>query len=243
MHLSHFVSDDLVGNTPAKLLIKQVPVHQSVANVLLLGCGDPRHILYTSWCIQQAGGLSQQQILSVTTCDVEPSTIARNIILYRLIQDASNFQMVWSIFYDRLIDDPCIDLLVACATKLYAVGESLEAWQGTGFGAIVKFVDEHTYATIREIWLSMHEEKSAKNQLLEWKNVGRNFMRNLGMSRRSQWFAQRQIKHIHVNFLRYLTCRSTATFFMPMLRRGDHHTAHTLRDHLSRLRTQRCSEA
>ena len=60
----YFVSDDVVGNTPAKLLIKQVPVHQSVANVLLLGCGDPRHILFTSWCIQQAGGLSEQQILS-----------------------------------------------------------------------------------------------------------------------------------------------------------------------------------
>ena len=93
-----------------------------------------------------------QQALSVTACDVEPSTIARNVILYRLIQDATNFQMVWSIFYDRVIDDPCMDLLVACAADLYAVGESFEAWEGTGFGAIVKFADEHTYVIIREIW-------------------------------------------------------------------------------------------
>ena len=147
-----FPHDYSVGNTPAKSLIKQVPVHQSIAKVLLLGCGDPRHILFTSWCIQQAGGLSTQQTFSVTTCDVEPSTIARNVILYRLIQDASNFQMVWSTFYDRVIDDPCMDLLVACATDLCAIGESLETWHGTEFGAIVKFVDEHTYAIIRGIW-------------------------------------------------------------------------------------------
>ena len=180
MHLSHFVSDDLVGNTPAKLLIKQVPVHQSVANVLLLGCGDPRHILYTSWCIQQAGGLSQQQILSVTTCDVEPSTIARNIILYRLIQDASNFQMVWSIFYDRLIDGPCMDLLVACATNLYAVGESLEAWQETAFGAIVKFVDEHTYAIVRKIWAVYARGKVSEELATKMEKCVKDFRVRLG---------------------------------------------------------------
>jgi Domain of unknown function (DUF4470) len=141
-----------VGNTPAKLLSKFVPVHQSVAKILLLGCGDPRHILYTSWCIQQAGGLSMQQTLNVTMCDIEPSTIARNFLLYRLIHDDSCLRKAWSIFYERRIDDSSMSLLVKCAAELHSVGDSLETWHGTVFGRMFRFCDSSTYIVVRDIW-------------------------------------------------------------------------------------------
>ena len=40
--------------------------------------------------MQQAGDLSLEQILHVTTCDIEPSIIARNIILYKLVYDEND---------------------------------------------------------------------------------------------------------------------------------------------------------
>ena len=141
-----------VGNTPAKLLTAHIPVYQPVAKILLLGCGDPRHILYTTWCHQQAGELSNDQILSVTTCDIEPSTIARNILLYRLILDSIDIQIAWCIFYDRIIDDVCMAAVVESASKLYKSAETLKEWHNTSFGSYIKFCDEGTFKIVRRIW-------------------------------------------------------------------------------------------
>ena len=68
---------------------------------------------------------------------------------------------------------------MACATKLYAVGESLGAWQGSGFGTIVKFVDEHTYAIIREIWAVYAREKVSKESASRMKECVGNFREHL----------------------------------------------------------------
>ena len=142
----------LVGNTPAKLLTAHIPVYQSVAKILLLGCGDSRHILYTAWCHQQAGDLSNDQILNVTTCDIEPSTIARNILLYSLILDSCDLQIAWCIFYDRIIDDACMAAVVASACKLWLSADTLEEWHKTFFGSYIRFCDEGTFLIVRRIW-------------------------------------------------------------------------------------------
>ena len=119
---------------------------------MLLGCGDPRHILYTSWCILQAGDLSLEQKLCATACDIEPSIIARNIILYTLIHDENDPAMIWSLFYSKLIDEHCLSLLMSCAAKLNLVGASLTAWHRTPFGDLIRFCDERTYSIVRQIW-------------------------------------------------------------------------------------------
>eukprot|EP01036_Dinobryon_divergens_P051693 gene51693-69180_t len=36
-----------MGNSPAKFLLETVPIDAVRANILLLGCGDNRHILFT----------------------------------------------------------------------------------------------------------------------------------------------------------------------------------------------------
>jgi Domain of unknown function (DUF4470) len=90
----------IVGNTPAKLQTKQVPVHQPIAKVLLLACGDPRHILYTALCIKQAGGLSEKQTLSVMTCDVEWSHILPTGV--RIDLERSDFISVYTEIYKRM---------------------------------------------------------------------------------------------------------------------------------------------
>ena len=73
---------------------------------------------------------------------------------------------------------------MACATKLYAVGESLKAWQRTGFGAIVKFVDEHTYAIIREIWAVYARGKVSEESALSLENSGKKFREQFGFEKK-----------------------------------------------------------
>ena len=41
-----------IGNTPAVCLTRHMPPEQPVVDCLLLGCGDPRNILYTLFCDQ-----------------------------------------------------------------------------------------------------------------------------------------------------------------------------------------------
>jgi len=58
------------GNTTAVSLTESLP--QGVdADVLLLGCGDVRHILYTCYAEE---GLPKRK-LDVTACDIEPMII------------------------------------------------------------------------------------------------------------------------------------------------------------------------
>jgi hypothetical protein len=84
------------GNTPAKSLLQHVPADQACANLLLLGCGDPRHLLYSAYCNQKAGGMAAQQSLSLVMCDIIPSILARNIVLYKLLLDGAEGAVVWT---------------------------------------------------------------------------------------------------------------------------------------------------
>ena len=108
--------------------------------------------------MQQAGDLSLEQVLHTTTCDIEPSIIARNIVLYKLIYDERDPAIVWSLFYGRSIDNFCLKVLISCTTNLHAVG-SLDVWHRTSFGKIIRFCDEHTYSIVRQIWAVYAEGK------------------------------------------------------------------------------------
>ncbi|KAJ1396079.1 hypothetical protein B484DRAFT_407437, partial [Ochromonadaceae sp. CCMP2298] len=54
-----------------------------------MGCGDPRHLMYSVFCAQRAGGMAARQSLSLVMCDVMPSILARNIVLYKLLLDGA----------------------------------------------------------------------------------------------------------------------------------------------------------
>lgn len=88
------------GNTPATCLTQDLPQEQS-ANILLLGCGDPRNILFTLYNSDpdgkstsppgrslpfQALGLhlsnclplrAGSRVLDFTCCDIEPALLGR----------------------------------------------------------------------------------------------------------------------------------------------------------------------
>eukprot|EP00121_Abeoforma_whisleri_P006749 Awhi_evm1s6146 len=107
--------------------------------ILLLGCGDPRHVLYTSWQLSHSKERSKKG-MDVTMVDIETSIIARNIVLFKLAyeqslknnsNDKSNDRstndvdlrsielgVVWSLFYSKKIDEYCMSVLQQCANDL-----------------------------------------------------------------------------------------------------------------------------
>ncbi|OSS52455.1 hypothetical protein B5807_02244 [Epicoccum nigrum] len=71
-----------VGNTPAVCFTDSLPPELD-ANVLLLGCGDVRNILFTVY----SGGNSDHRKLDFTCCDIEAEIIARNTVILTPIAD------------------------------------------------------------------------------------------------------------------------------------------------------------
>lgn len=73
-----------IGNTPAVCLTRDIP-REIPAKILLLGCGDVRNVLYTCYVDRET---SRQ--LDITSCDIQPAVIARNICLLSLVLDSKN---------------------------------------------------------------------------------------------------------------------------------------------------------
>jgi hypothetical protein len=75
-----------IGNTPAVSLLSHQPPEQECINMLLLGCGDVRNILYSVMCNERGNTLDRYQPDSVsdplkakqlifTCCDIEPAIL------------------------------------------------------------------------------------------------------------------------------------------------------------------------
>lgn len=60
-----------IGNTPAVSLAQDLP-SGTKADILLLGCGDVRHILFT---VNNEQGAREKRSLDVTCCDVDHCVI------------------------------------------------------------------------------------------------------------------------------------------------------------------------
>ncbi|KAL2195570.1 hypothetical protein P885DRAFT_70208 [Corynascus similis CBS 632.67] len=118
-----------IGNTPAVFLTQGLPPEKD-ANILLLGCGDIRNILFT----------------------VHSDT--RNVLQLTLIVDDSNDQRNndnWDIYYNVFIDKTCHDRLQKQAKKLHGLAASLEAWREGDYGNLVTFCDRGTLARVAEM--------------------------------------------------------------------------------------------
>ncbi|CAM9358762.1 unnamed protein product [Scytosiphon promiscuus] len=79
------------GNTPPTDLLQHVPPDATRADVLSLGCGDLRNILYSILLHGRYGGMGRgrtPRALSFTQNDWEPAIHARNIILIQMILDS-----------------------------------------------------------------------------------------------------------------------------------------------------------
>ncbi|KAF2136540.1 uncharacterized protein K452DRAFT_322363 [Aplosporella prunicola CBS 121167] len=129
-----------IGNTPAVSLTRDIP-RETKANVLSLGCGDARNILYTT---HVAGSTSP---MDITCCDIESLVITRNILLFTLILDygGNRIKDIWDIYYHLFIGPKALALLESQTTRLLAVSDSLESWHASNYGKRLRFCDSSSF--------------------------------------------------------------------------------------------------
>ncbi|KAG9101414.1 hypothetical protein FS749_007221 [Ceratobasidium sp. UAMH 11750] len=138
-----------LGNTPPVCLTQDLSPEQS-ADILLLGCGDPRHILFTLYADLTVP--QRPRPLTFTCCDLDPAILARNVILLTLLDDGAPVDSVWDIFYHFQIGDVALSLLVRHCHKLLAISSSPQNWRESPYGSFLKFFDARTLDELRRHW-------------------------------------------------------------------------------------------
>ncbi|KAH6686772.1 MYND finger [Plectosphaerella plurivora] len=137
-----------LGNTPAVNLTRDLPQGLD-ADVLLLGCGDLRNVLYTAYANT---GFAARKI-DVTCCDIEEGIIARNLLILSLLIDGGvDHSLLWNISYHVLLSDDDARGVSAQAQKLLDASVSLSTWKASAYGATLPFCDEATFHDVRKVW-------------------------------------------------------------------------------------------
>ncbi|KAF2793232.1 hypothetical protein K505DRAFT_417911 [Melanomma pulvis-pyrius CBS 109.77] len=155
-----------VGNTSAVHLTRNLPRAQT-AQILLLGCGDIRNIVFTVYMDQDSGKQIPPAVfdfLSDTAQQVsfDPQVAwfvltlsARNILLLTLAlddTDGGRDPLMWNIYYHLYLDNESMKLLNDQATKLYEMAITMQSWTNGKYGQQFRFCDEGTLSKVRNIW-------------------------------------------------------------------------------------------
>ncbi|KAG8788978.1 hypothetical protein FRC12_014050, partial [Ceratobasidium sp. 428] len=208
-----------LGNTPAVSLTRDLPPEQP-ADILLLGCGDPRHILYT--CYADVTPSLESRKIDVTCCDLEPAVLARNILLFTLIEANTPIDVIWDIFYHFKIDTQALDTLVSQSETLYGYSQGMEAWRQSPYGSFLAFLESRTLSEIRRYWrsyadfrnLSRSRTDELRRQHTElYENIRKGFTNNPNASRSAGLLWLEAIPPMNNLFLRYWKNGTTSRDF------------------------------
>ncbi|KAK0207079.1 hypothetical protein DFS33DRAFT_1486591 [Desarmillaria ectypa] len=147
-----------IGNTSPISLTQDLPPDVP-ADILLLGCGDPRNILYTLYSDLRCGASHRR--LDVTCCDIEPAILARNILLFTLLVDARADNVeIWNIFYHFYLDDASIQRLWDQCGTLVRASQNLESWQNSPYSSVMRMCTDHTLQALHNQWALYLDTKS-----------------------------------------------------------------------------------
>ncbi|KAG2344363.1 hypothetical protein BDR05DRAFT_931827 [Suillus weaverae] len=141
-----------IGNTSAVCLTQDLCPSEK-ADVLLLGCGDPRHILYTVYT--NSTGSQASRKLDFTCCDLESAVIARNVIVFTLLADegaAQKVPQIWNIFFHFYLDKASHDLLISQCRRLVELSSNLNSWNNGPYGHFLRMCTGDTLAELRRLW-------------------------------------------------------------------------------------------
>ncbi|KAI5922011.1 MYND finger [Camillea tinctor] len=162
-----------LGNTPAVSLTRGLP-QGSDADILLLGCGDVRNILYTAYT--ERGFPSRR--LDITCCDAEPSILARNILLLTLIIDGVSADDAWDIYFHLYISEGSKRMVKDQAAKLLGLSNSLRDWKQGAYGSIINFCDGGSLDLVKEVWSKYGAPDCTPAQFTKHLQNTREFLQN-----------------------------------------------------------------
>ncbi|EAU82305.1 hypothetical protein CC1G_08917 [Coprinopsis cinerea okayama7 len=135
------------GNTSPISLTVDLPVEEP-AKMLLLGCGDPRNVLYTIFTEPDKA----TRILDFTCSDFDPAVLARNILLFTMIIDDQPFQVLWNTFFHFKIDKKSRSALIAQCDKLIGHSESMSTWRASPYACSLRMCTSYTLSEVRRHW-------------------------------------------------------------------------------------------
>lgn len=140
-----------IGNTSAVVLTDTL-APEDPADLLLLGCGDPRNILFTIY--NQADDTERK--LDFTCCDLEPAVLARNVLLLTMVVDNELSDQVlskiWNSFFHFFLDEKSHSFLIAqCQTLIEASG-SIATWNSTKYSEFIRMCNANTLFDLRRHW-------------------------------------------------------------------------------------------
>ncbi|KAI5981818.1 hypothetical protein EDD15DRAFT_2534946 [Pisolithus albus] len=141
-----------VGNTSAVCLTEELPPEHK-ADVLLLGCGDPRHVLYTVHADMSTS--HEPRKLDITCCDVDAAILARNTLLFTLLADEGaevRLPSIWNVFYHMMLDEDSLSVLIEQCRKLVPLAESLDSWKQGPYARVVTMCNSDTLSEIGRFW-------------------------------------------------------------------------------------------
>lgn len=186
------------GNTPAVCLTQNLPPEKDAA-LLLLGCGDIRNVLFT---VYSGTGISEHgatwthyslltsnkdsRKLDFTCCDLEAEIIARNVLALSLILDdtkGTRVLQLWNIYYHVFIDTESFTLLQSQAEKLLGFATSMETWENSTYGKLLRFCDRMTFDNVVKLWELSAVKPSDQKKYKEVQDLAK-----------AQWGAAKQIQ-------------------------------------------------
>ncbi|KAH9482243.1 hypothetical protein JR316_0004341 [Psilocybe cubensis] len=141
-----------IGDWPSVCLTKELRPEED-AEILLLGCGDPRSILFTVY----HDLAPDYRRLDVTCCDWEPAVIARNIIILTMISDGTPTETIWSIYFHLFLEPTAYEQLIAHCRTLIQCSSDLGAWKVSKYGGYIRFCTERSFADVRSYWVKYSE--------------------------------------------------------------------------------------
>ncbi|TFY83364.1 hypothetical protein EWM64_g648 [Hericium alpestre] len=136
-----------IGNTPAVSLTRDIAPEDDV-DLLLLGCGEARNVLYTISC--EPPNASRR--LDFTCCDNDPAILARNVLLFSLIADGGSTAHIWNINFHMYLDKKSHLSLVEQCKKLIELSETHERWAESPYGTFLRVSSDYTLSELRRHW-------------------------------------------------------------------------------------------
>ncbi|KAK7013800.1 hypothetical protein R3P38DRAFT_3004029 [Favolaschia claudopus] len=136
-----------IGNTSAVCLARDAPSNKDLS-LLLLGCGDPRNILFTLFSEPK----SATRKLDFTCIDFEPAVLARNILLLSLVIDNKPMDQIFDIFFHLYLEPDPLALLVSQCQVLVAASATLTKWKASIYGSTLHMSSEHTLTQLHIHW-------------------------------------------------------------------------------------------
>ncbi|KAJ1302999.1 hypothetical protein OPQ81_011201 [Rhizoctonia solani] len=139
-----------IGITAAKSLTQDLSPEQS-ADILILGCGDPRDILFTLYSDLTVGNAVRK--MDITCSEIEPAILARNILLFSLLEDnIETLETIWDLFYHFKVNDNTAHVIQNQSQKLQKYAQDTQSWRESPYGSFLKVVDTRTIIELRHHW-------------------------------------------------------------------------------------------